>query len=216
MTPEFARVVDEVFAGIVDLLLRIEENHVGDPLDERSRIVHSIESAEMTLGLRPEWESAKYALAAWADDVLMTAGWSHCDWWRGNLLEHTLFRTNDAGILFFQRAHEAAKLPNKDALEVYYVCVALGFRGAYRNPNQYARDIEEAGLPADVETWARRVAQALHLRQGRPVIVEAPREGDGAPPLDGKYRLVEMGLACMLLTAVAGLMAWMFYFTSGP
>ena len=97
----------------------------------RSRLDH----AEAQLGRTPDWLLAKYALVAWIDEMLIVdAPWRDRDWWNENKLEWEIFQTNSRYDLFYKKAKEAFALPQKDALETFYVCVVLGFRGLYRDP----------------------------------------------------------------------------------
>jgi hypothetical protein len=79
------------------------------------------------------------------------------------------------------KGKEAASLASKDALEVFYVGVVLGFRGLYRDPTAAAILAEPRGLPLDLETWAKQTSMAIQLGQGRPQISEATNHRS-APP----------------------------------
>ena len=68
-------------------------------------------------------------------------------------------------------------MTRRDALEVFYVCVVLGFRGLYAMP-EAAFLAEQLGLPPDLESWAARTAKMITLGQGRPPFLAAPRPGD--------------------------------------
>ena len=102
---------------------------------------------------REGWELAKYALVAWIDDVLIEAPWPGRDWWENNSLEFAYFNTRDRATQFFKRAKQAAQLTRRDALEVFYVCVILGFRGLYAMP-EAAFLADQLDLPPDLESWA--------------------------------------------------------------
>src|SRR5262249_41292675 len=90
----------------------------------------------------------------------------------------------------------------RNALEVYYVCVMLGFRGVYGDPNLIAEaQMHDADLPADLGKWVQQTSLGIQLGQGRPPIAEDPREGDGAPALHGKFHLIG---ALFVTTVLAG------------
>jgi type VI secretion system protein ImpK len=199
MTPEFALAVDPIFLHVLELLERIERNETPSAKDERSRVRSQIDRAEAMLGRKPDWELAKYALVSWIDDLLIEAPWDGRQWWEENALEVELFNSRDAFSKFYVQAEEAQKLTKKDALEVYYVCVVLGFRGLYRDSNAEA---ELLGLPASLEEWARKTAMAINLGLGRPPITVNSRPGEGAPPLEGRFNLVGMSIVAVILTAV--------------
>jgi type VI secretion system protein ImpK len=207
MTPEFAQAVDAIFLYVLDLLERIERNESPQVSEERIRIRGHIDQAEARLGKRKDWELAKYALVVWTDDVLINAPWDGRKWWEENVLEVEVFNTRESFTVFYTKAEEAAQLSKKEALEVFYVCVVLGFQGLYRDPST-ATMAEQLGLPDNLESWARNTAMAIRLGQGRPPITEITRPGQGAPPLEGKFNLVGMTLASVVLAALTVIIGW--------
>ncbi len=202
MTPAFAKAVDPIFLCVLDLLERIEQNKPIVINEERSRIQRHIDNSEMMLGNTPDWELAKYALVSWIDSMLIGSPWSGSNWWENNPLERTYFFGRNAFTQFFTKAKEASMLTNKDALEVYYLCVVLGFRGFYNEPTaaMYAGQI---GLPGRLEEWANQTATSIQIGLGRPQIENSPIVGDGAPPLEGRSRLITMSLIGTAMVAAA-------------
>lgn len=202
MTPGFAKAVDPIFLVVLDLLERIEQNKPIAVNEERSRIQKRIDNSEMQLGNTPDWELAKYALVSWIDSMLIGSPWSGSNWWENNPLERTYFFGRNAFTQFFSKAKEASLLANKDALEVYYLCVVLGFRGFYNEPSaaQYAGQL---GLPPRLEEWANQTAASIQIGLGRPPLENSPVVGDGAPPLEGRARLLLMSLLGTGLIAAA-------------
>jgi type VI secretion system protein ImpK len=206
MTPEFARAIDPLFSYVLDLLHRIECNDSPDADTERIHIRGHFDRAEAMLGTKEDWLLAKYAMVAWIDDMLIDAPWDGRVEWKETPLEFELFNSSKAYSTFYLRAEDAAKMSNKDALEVYYVCVVLGFRGLYRDESG-AAEIERSSLPPDVNAWARRVSKSIHLGQGRARITENPNPGTDAAPREGKYHLLGMSLACLCLTSITLILA---------
>ena len=98
-------------------------------------------------------------------DAISEAEWTGRDWWNENALEVELFNTRLANEQFYMRAKEASALPRRDALEVFYVCVVLGFRGLYRDAFVAATLAEPRGLPPDLESWAKQASMAIRLGQ---------------------------------------------------
>lgn len=211
MTPSFAAAVDPVFLHVLGLLERISNSELTTPSEERAAINNTLRDAEAQIGQKQDWELAKYALVAWIDDVLIEAPWEGRKWWNENALEVELCNTRDRAATFFTKAKDAANMTRRDALEVFYVCVVLGFRGLYRDQASAAFLADQLGLPPDLEAWAKQAAKSIQLAQGRPPMTEAPRQTDeGAPPLEGKYRLVGAALLGVVLTAVVALI-WLFF-----
>ena len=76
-------------------------------------------------------QQAKYAIAAFIDEMILTSNWSLKDSWSDKPLQLAYFNDFSAGEEFYNRieTHRAAK--KNSVLEVYYLCLALGFRGKY-------------------------------------------------------------------------------------
>jgi type VI secretion system protein ImpK len=212
MTPKFSAAVDPVFLHVLGLLDRIGHDERPSPSEERLRIRGWLDQADGRLGQGPEWMLAKYALVSWIDDVLIEAPWEGRSWWKENALEVEVFNTRLRNEQFYVKAREALSLPQKDALETFYVCVVLGFRGMYRDPVAAAALAEPRQLPSDLDTWARQMSMAIQLGQGRPPVSEASEPIAGAPPLDGPFLLIWACLFGVILTVAGLLFAWLFLF----
>lgn len=198
MTPRFAQAVDPIFLHVLRLLDRIADEPVVAQ-EEQLLICTLLDEAEARLGAGVEWELAKYALASWIDELLVDADWPGRDWWSNNVLEVRLFNTRLCNERFYVRAQEASALARRDALEVYYNCVVLGFRGLYRDPNVAAVLTPSRGLPPTLEAWARQTAMGIRLGQGRPPFAAPRREIRGAPPLRTKVQVAWSWTMALLL-----------------
>lgn len=205
MQPEFAKAVDPIFQAALRLESRIENRESIITADERAILIRKIEEAESRLGLREEWKLSKYAICGWIDSKLIEIPWQESGWWKDNCLEKKFFGSRDAHEDFFKKAVEAASLPSKNALEVFYLAVVLGFRGFYGNSDvSYARKMaQQLRVPDTIESWCREVVRTLHLRQGRPEIPGTIQTGHSAKPLNGKSTLLLYGMLSALLVAVA-------------
>lgn len=200
MTPRFASAVDPIFLCALDLLDRIGSNQVSSPEEESNRIQNRFREAEAQIGEIHGWELAKYALVSWIDDVLIEAPWDGRDWWENNSLEFAYFKTRDRATEFFLKSKQAAELSRRDFLEVFYVCVVLGFRGMYGlSESQFLAD--QLQLPIELASWTKNTARSIQLGHGRAGVTETLRPAAGAPPLDGRFRLVGAALTCIMLTA---------------
>jgi type VI secretion system protein ImpK len=199
MTPRFAQAVDPIFLQVLGLLDRLSRGESPSPQDERLRIRAIIDQAEATLGSGTEWELAKYAIVAWIDELLIDASWPGQDWWSNNVLEMEYFKSRSRFEKFWVRAQEATTLERRDALEVYYICVVLGFRGLYRDPNASDYLLRDYGLPPDVDSWARQATMSIRLGQRRAALPSPHGEISGAPPLRMKTAMLwSWWLAAML------------------
>ena len=60
-------------------------------------------------------------------------------------METTLYGINERGHEFWDQANAGSTRPTRDALEVYYLCVMLGFRG------------DKAEQPVELNAWRESV-----------------------------------------------------------
>jgi type VI secretion system protein ImpK len=210
MTPKFAKAVDPVFMHVLGLLERIVRDENPPVSEERVKIRGWLDQAEGQLGHGQDWQLAKYALVSWIDDVLIDAPWEGRNWWKENALEVEIFNTRLRNEQFYMKGKEAASLPSKDALEVFYVAVVLGFRGLYRDPNAAAVLAEPRGLPPDLEAWAKQTSMAIQLGQGRPQVSESHEPIAGAPPLNGPSMLIWSSFFGVTLAVFLTIFAWLF------
>ncbi|HXX67374.1 MAG TPA: DotU family type IV/VI secretion system protein [Polyangiaceae bacterium] len=128
-----------------------------------------------------EIAEARYALVAFIDDRVLKSGWSGREAWMSNPLQLQFFREYTAGENFFGRMR--ALLHRGEpffALEVYYLCIALGFAGAMQagGASQGARSYVEAartrllrGVSAD-RVAPNAIPTQIH-RAGRPGLPSA-------------------------------------------
>jgi type VI secretion system protein ImpK len=202
MTPEFAKPVDTVFLRVLRLQERIAQGEQPSPQDERAHIRGLMDQAEAKIGQSPEWKLAKYALVAWIDEMLLDPSWEGSDWWKNNVLEQELFSTRDRFHQFYERAKEAHSAGYRNALEVYYLCVVLGFRGLYADSWVAQQDAERFELPPTIEKWAAQVSMAIQLSPRPPIVGGGPM-GPGAPPLNGQALLFSSSMLAAVLGALA-------------
>jgi type VI secretion system protein ImpK len=207
MTPELAQAVDGLIIYVAELLDRIERNEAIDRLDERSAILGQLQAGHQHLGAREDWPWVEFALIAWVDDLLCDVDWVGKDRWNYYRLELDFYQTRDADTTFFAKAQEAAQRGYLDALEVYYVCVMLGFRGFFREA-EAERKAVELRLPRSLNDWVKRTAVALRrdpqeLAKQRGPLPDSPAGDTPAhllAPLTGSRRY-RRNLARLALTA---------------
>lgn len=190
MTPKFAAVVDPFILAVLDLQKRISvDSSVIEPDFEHQQLCDRINEADARMGDSDDWQLAKYALVAWTDDVMIDTPWEGSQWWRMKPLEVQFFGSRQAYSRFFEQARQAESLSKKDAVEVFYVCVVLGFRGLYRPPVS-TDETDQLGLPADLSTWARGISRSIQLTQIKRIPGDKADEHEIASGLMGRYRLL--------------------------
>ena len=204
MKPSFSKTVDPVFLHVLELLERIAANEAPDPVEERNRIRARLDRAELSFGQAQDWQLAKYGIVAWIDEMLIEAVWDGADWWKEQPLEFEIFRTATAYSRFYEMAEEASQLVRKDALEVFYICVVLGFRGMYKDPTAAvdAAETMKFDLPQTMEGWAKRSGSTIQVAQDVPRIDERPMPGEGAPWRDGKFLSIGSWMTALVLAVI--------------
>lgn len=77
---------------------------------------------------------AKFALVAFLDETIISSDWSEKNEWLTEPLQIKLFDTFNAGEEFFTNMSTLRQRTsaNKDVLEIYYLCLSLGFKGKYQ------------------------------------------------------------------------------------
>ncbi len=146
---------------------------------------HGDETAggEVFLGVR-------YALVCWLDELfVLDSPWS--ERWNEHKLEVQLYASNERAWKFWDQARLAAGRPTADALEVFFLCVMLGFSG------------ELGEEPERLREWITATRQQLSQARAREWPTPPAREPvTRVPPLTGRARL-----RTMLLVAAATLLA---------
>ncbi|MQQ10640.1 OmpA family protein [Epibacterium sp. SM1979] len=135
-----------ILAAATDLLVLlgrlrtgIVEMHAIPLRDHVVREIQSFVQKAQDHGIAPEdIETARYALAATADDFVQTIPGSDPGYWQQYSMAAELLNDRSAGIGFFARLEQVVGLSHqrKDVLELMLACLALGFEGKYRaDPN---------------------------------------------------------------------------------
>lgn len=77
-----------------------------------------------------EYSEARFAVCAWIDEAVLCSSLPERELWMGELLQRRLYGTTRAGEEFFEHLKNLndAMLQVRD---VYYHCLALGFKGRY-------------------------------------------------------------------------------------
>jgi type VI secretion system protein ImpK len=149
--------------------------------------------ADFFLGIR-------YALVCWLDEIfILDSPWSAQ--WNEESLEISLYGMRDRAHSFWNQARRS-ETRSVDALEAYYLCAMLGFRGDWRDE------------PEKLQSWAASAHAIIAKSQGQewtaPGETEAPTH---VPPLRGREKLQKMvllGGALLLLLILLG----SFFFVS--
>ncbi len=138
----------------------------------------------------PVSDCIRYALTAWLDEAFLRSS-PVLHGWTSNRLEMLLYGSRDASWKFWNEATEASARAGPD-LEVFFLCVMLGFRGDWGE------------TPAKLADWIHKARE--RLTAARPRLWQAPAELEpptDVPPLrglEGMHRMVFVcGMSLMLL-----------------
>jgi type VI secretion system protein ImpK len=214
MRPEFARAIAPVIIAAIDFLDRLPTLQRSEATSERGKVERAIQLAESRLQGQDSWRRAKYAIAALIDEECIEASWVGREYWVDHSLEVQYFPENQkiAHDNFYIQANEAIAQRDHDALEVFFLCVLLGFRGIYGDIDAKDHALRERALefvsthrmPASLEAWIQRTGSSFSTRL-KQEIVDASVEAEGAPPLDAKSNLVSSLLFSIICVgALAG------------
>jgi len=77
-----------------------------------------------------DYDCARFAVCAWVDEAILNSSWSERDNWQREQLQRLYYQTTDAGKKFFENLN-ALGIHQKEVREVYYLCLAMGFKGQY-------------------------------------------------------------------------------------
>ena len=95
------------------------------------RLLAETESTMRSGGITPEeYNEARFAVCAWVDEALLSSTWPGKTEWQKDSLQRKYFQTADAGQEFFERLNQLGQ-HQRDAREIYYLCLAMGFKGRY-------------------------------------------------------------------------------------
>lgn len=146
--------------------------------------------------------AARFAAAAYVDEMVLNSQWHAREDWSSQPLQYELFGTNEAGVEFFRRLETMRKggTANRYLLELYYLCLALGFEGQYTLAGREKR-----------QTLIREIARELgNLRGGIPELSPGGKRPDELTHAAKRNRLpwivcgasVAVVLACFIVLTI--------------
>lgn len=128
------------------IIIRMREaEDLGDPAGLRKLINYYLDLFQKNCGAvkitQPSIEETKYALIALMDETVLSVPGASRDYWISRPLQLDYFGDNLAGQEFFNKLQNLLLQPEskKDVLEVYYLCLSLGFEGKYKISNSDER-----------------------------------------------------------------------------
>lgn len=119
--------------------LRANRQEVPDGAAFRARLRQAVEAARneaLAAGYVPQdVQLAQFAVVAFLDETILHSGVAGLAGWAGRPLQEELFGQHLGGEWFFTQLEQLLTRPDTptlpDLLEVYQLCLLLGFRGRY-------------------------------------------------------------------------------------
>ena len=149
-----ARDISSLSTDLFLIVIRMREaEDLGDPASLRKLIVYYLDLFKKNckvIGIaEPSIQEAVYAVVALIDEAVLSIRGACRDYWIARPLQLDLFGDNIAGEEFYNKLHKLLEQTEKkkDVLEVYYLCLSLGFEGKYKllDPEERATLLEETG-----------------------------------------------------------------------
>jgi type VI secretion system protein ImpK len=134
------RSLQDLATGLFGLVISLRESGggYGSEAELRQRILGTLgglerEAAAAGYG-RDDVEGLKFPLVAFIDEVILASNWEHRERWRDRPLQYELFGDRMAGARFFENLARIRRGGDaqRDLLEVYHLCLTLGFEGQYK------------------------------------------------------------------------------------
>lgn len=135
--PKQANELIALATPLLQLMMRVKARMVV-PSDEMRRTVDGLLKTFEEKGLQRGYKErqlldAKFALAAFVDETVLAGGFPLREEWERYPLQLQYFKEALAGNKFFERLDGLLKEgpPEAEVVEVYYLCLLLGFKGRY-------------------------------------------------------------------------------------
>ena len=171
--------LSEIYADCFTLIFNLRTAcGLNDAAQLRHRTKALLEAAERAAhaaGYRDEdVHKASFALVAFIDETVYASDWDEKAAWQNKPLQLELFDRYDAGEEFFSHLEALRAHPQQHApvLEVYYLCLTLGFEGRYQLQGQHQ-------LQLLIENINKQLRQAATHRP-RGVVAPHGHPGDQA------------------------------------
>src|SRR5215471_2975889 len=157
----------------------------GDSQTLRRRMTDLLDRIEEQLRdarvVSPDLSNIVFALTAFLDESISQSSWDHRSEWVAAPLCFERFNRFDAGEEFFVRLQALANTqpPSPDVLQIYFLCLTLGFKGRYllRSNEEWYALVADVGAMVRNATPSHQAVASLSPR-GLPgeAIAEAVKE----------------------------------------
>ena len=179
--------IADVASECLMLILQLRStNNYGNPeslSSHLSQLFERFEREARSAGIDNEKISkAKFALVAFLDETIISSSWNQKEIWLAEPLQIKMFDTFNAGEEFFTYLEELRQRSsaNRDVLEIYYLCLALGFKGKYQlqSPELLRRVIDDLNMELHPEMYQSIDAISPNAKPSDTVVMSS---GGGLP-----------------------------------
>lgn len=152
-------------APVLELVLKLQAGLITPSNELRPAVaglLAAMEQRASTLRYNErQVKAVKFALAAFVDETMMSTSFPLRDEWEKYPLQLEYFGEHLAGVNFFEKLEESLKNieSEADVVEVYYLCLLLGFKGKYKI---YMED----QLQGVIDRTAAELQRVGRLREG--------------------------------------------------
>jgi len=150
-----------LYQGLLTSVVRLQagRQHITDGGSFRKRTkstIAEIEKVAVAAGYEPsDIKDTHFAVVAFLDEVILNSSDPVRADWERRMLQEELFSRNDAGVVFFdnltrlQSQRDSQRLA--DVLEVFLLCLLLGFQGRYSGAQKGGLESITAGVSKRVQ-----------------------------------------------------------------
>ena len=150
---------------VLEIIMQVKANRVVPSNDLRRQIdglLKQLETRGEQVGYKErQIQAAKFSLAAFVDEMVLTAQFPLREQWEKHPLQLEYFGEHLAGVTFFNRLDDLLKdsANEADVVELFYLCLLLGYKGKYKI-------YYEPELKAVIEGVADHLRRVNRLRGG--------------------------------------------------
>lgn len=188
-----------LFQEALTVVVRLRSNRqsVGDPQSFRTQIATALNAAggeSHRRGYSPEdVRAATFPIVAFLDESILNSHNPAFGDWVRKPLQQELFGVDVAGEIFFRNVdHLLGRSDSQelaDVLEIYQLCLLLGFRGRY-----------SVGSNAELRNTANIITERIHRIRGGSSMVLSP---SSTPPAEAPRATADPWIRRFLWAAVA-------------
>jgi type VI secretion system protein ImpK len=200
-----------LYEGILTVIGRVHtgRQEVQNPADFRLRMKKALNEISSTAARRgyatADVQEGNFAVVAFLDEAMLTAPDHSVNDWVGETLAEELYGERSAGEIFFKKLESLrAQRDSQDLaelLEVYYLCLLLGFEGKFAGSSKAELNQLVTNLRDRI---GRMIGYDAEFSPDAAVSAEPPRPAIAADPLIKQIRLFALAAFLFALLCLVG------------